>query len=358
MTRTVVGCMTGTSIDALDAALVGIEGHGLAMTARFVRGIARDLAPVRDRLRALADQHPMTAGDIATLAHDFALLHAAAIADLLGESERPDLVCIHGQTVYHRPPLSWQLMQPAPIAAALRARIVFDLRAADLAAGGRGAPITPLADWVLYGRREPLEVVNLGGFCNITALPPRDPVGIPEIRGSDVCACNQLLDAVARLTTGRPYDENGALAAAALPDETELRRLVALLDRQARSGRSLGTGDELHAWIGSVRHEHEPAVIASTACEALGRVIGSRLAARTVILAGGGVRNSTLAAAIRAHTGAEVVRSDEVGIPAEYREAACFAVLGALCEDRVPITLPGVTGRKDPAPIAGTWVLP
>lgn len=370
MSRLVVGCMTGTSIDAIDAALVEIQGHGLAMKARFVRGASRDLGPVRTGLRTLADQRPMTAGEIATLANEFALLHAAVIGELL-QGDRPDLVCIHGQTVYHRPPVSWQLMQPAPIAAAVRTRIVYDLRAADLAAGGCGAPITPLADFILYARDEPVDVVNLGGFCNITALPgkhprtvrsastegagPREIRGTSEIRGFDVCACNQLLDAISRATTGRPYDENGAAAARGLPEEGSLAQLVTLLDGQARSGRSLGTGDELHAWIETVRHEHDPAGIAATACAALGRVIGARIDAHTAVLAGGGVRNATLVGAIRAHAGTEIVVSDAVGIPAEYREAACFAVLGALCDDRVPITLPRVTGVGGPAPIAGSW---
>src|SRR5690349_11659226 len=138
--RRVVGCMTGTSIDALDASLVEIDGHGLAMRAKPVRNLTRDLGDLAPRLRALAEQQPMTAGQIAAIARDFALLHASAILELLA-GEKADLICVHGQTVFHQPPLSWQLMQPAPIAQAVGCPVVYDLRQADLAAGGQGAPI-------------------------------------------------------------------------------------------------------------------------------------------------------------------------------------------------------------------------
>jgi anhydro-N-acetylmuramic acid kinase len=264
---------------------------------------------------------------------------------------------VHGQTVFHRPPLGWQLMQPAPIAAAFGVPVAFDLRAADLARGGQGAPITPIADVILYGGLSAIDVVNLGGFCNITHLPPRD-AGLGNVRGSDVCACNQLLDAISRLTTGAPYDKDGNLAAGAVPDPAISLALAALLKRQSGSGRSLGTGDELHAWIESVRHDLTPGTLAATGCESLGRVIGARLTAPTAVLAGGGVRNSALTAAIRRHSGADISTSDQLGLPCEYREAAAFAILGVLCQDRVPITLPQVTGVRGAAPISGCWVLP
>jgi anhydro-N-acetylmuramic acid kinase len=356
MSRLVVGCMTGTSIDAIDASLVAIEGGGLEMQARFIRGVSRDLDPIRAELRHLASQQPMAAGETANLAHRFALLHLDAIRQLVAK-ETPDLICVHGQTVFHQPPVSWQLMHPAPIAHALRCPVVFDLRSADLAAGGQGAPVTPLSDYVMYSAPEPVDIVNLGGFCNITHLPARGDA-IETIRGRDVCACNQLLDAVSRATTDHPYDRDGACAARGDPDRRDLERLTTLLTRQAISGRSLGTGDELFGWIESVRHTIPPETIAATACEALGGVIGRQLHAPKAILAGGGVRNRTLVAAIRRHTSGEVHLSDDFGIPCEYREAAAFAVLGALCQDRVPITLPQVTGVPSPAPIAGSWVLP
>lgn len=354
-TRRVVGCMTGTSLDALDAALVEIQGAGFGMRARFLRALSRPLGPLATPLRRLASQEPLRAGEIAEAALALAHLHAHAIRDLLA-GDPCDLVGVHGQTVYHRPPTSWQLLQPAPIARAIAAPVVFDLRQADLAAGGQGAPITPIADFILYRSLAPHPAVaNLGGFCNVTSWTPGDPA---SIRGQDVCACNQLLDAIARERLGLPFDDAGAHAARGTIRPDARADLDAVLAEQARAGRSLGTGDEALAWL--ARHPHASGQdLAATAVDALARCISASVpSADPLVLAGGGLRNRALKHAI-AHTHpARVIASDEAGIPAPYREAAAFAVLAALCHDRVPITIPAVTRTPAPAPIAGAWINP
>src|SRR5258705_7318162 len=107
--------MSGTSLDAVDAALVQINGVGLAMTAAPLRWATRPLDELRDPLRRLATQTLMTSGDVARLAHRFARLHVDAIREVAAGSPI-DLIAIHGQTVFHAPPVSWQLLTPAPIA--------------------------------------------------------------------------------------------------------------------------------------------------------------------------------------------------------------------------------------------------
>src|ERR1051326_2708377 len=107
-TRLVAGCMTGTSIDSVDAALVRVEGKGLEMRAELVRGASRPLGELAPRLRKLADQEPMTAGEIATLSREFSLAHVPVLRELMGK-DRADLIAVHGQTVCHRPPVSWQM---------------------------------------------------------------------------------------------------------------------------------------------------------------------------------------------------------------------------------------------------------
>ncbi len=357
--RRVVGCMTGTSVDGLDVALVEVRGTGLEMVCRVLRLGTRQLGTLQKPLRALADGAAMTAGAIATLAHDFGVLHAEAIAEVLA-GKRADLVCVHGQTVFHTPPVSWQLLNPWPIVRRIGARVVYDLRGADLAAGGQGAPITPIADAVLLGSRPELAsgfaVVNLGGFANYTAVPAADGTRLAErlgqIRGGDVCVCNQLLDRIARERLGVAFDADGARAAAGRVDAAACERLVAMI-RPREKGRSLGTGDESFAWVEETRSLSGDDA-AATACEAIGRVLGESLRGfATVLLAGGGARNRSLAAAIGRHAG-QVRLIDEFGIAATHREAIEFAVLGALCEDRVAITLPAVTG-VEVAPISGAW---
>lgn len=373
--RNIIGCMTGTSMDAIDAALVTVDGNGLGIRPSVQRCVTHPLGSLADPLRQLASLEPMSAELVAKFARDLALRHVTAIRELVG-GERIDLIAVHGQTVFHAPPVSWQLLAPAPIVDAFQVPVVFDLRAADLAAGGQGAPITPLADYVLFRHEDETRlIVNLGGYANYTLLPGRSVLPpearespVRAIRGGDICACNQLLDTIARNFFGEPFDEGGRRAAAG-EVRSELREsLVELLREQARTGRSLGTGDELGGWIDEHRGRHSGEDLARSACEALAIVIGGTIApvsqehtlgpVNRVLLAGGGVKNRVLFAAIERHIRAEVQPTDDFGVPASHREGAAMAILGALCQDAVPITLPQVTGVREPAPIAGAWICP
>jgi anhydro-N-acetylmuramic acid kinase len=351
--RTVVGCMTGTSIDGIDVAVITVDGDGLGMRIQLDGHTSLPLGNVAPRLRALSEQQPMSAGAIAQLGADFTQLHLVAIQEALGR-KTADLVAIHGQTVFHQPPVSWQFMTPAPISWALETDVVFDLRAADLAAGGQGAPITPLADWILFRHTgEKRAIVNLGGFCNITQLPAHDE--IRHLAGGDVCACNQILDRMARALLDVPYDRDGLVAQQGKVIPAACADLVKLLENQADAGRSLGTGDELGNW--SERHEMENVEDAlRTACAAIATVIVNKAGlAQRIVLGGGGVRNKALVGEIRQKSSVPVVLTDDLGIPATLREAIAIAVLGALCQDGVPITVPKITG-VDKAPLSGTWI--
>jgi 1,6-anhydro-N-acetylmuramate kinase len=356
-TRLVIGCMTGTSIDALDAAAVRIDGSGLTLRARCERTASWPLGDLAVRLRRAAEQAPMTAGEWSRLALDFGRFHAERLADFARAlSARPTLISVHGQTVFHAPPASWQMINAAPIAAALGCPVVFDLRQADLAAGGQGAPITPLADWVLLrDDRESRAIVNLGGFCNITLLPAGGP---PEgVRGMDICACNQVLDAAARRALRRPFDEDGAAAESGAAHGPALAELAGILESQRAAGRSLGTGDEAALWVERWAERTSPENLCATACAAIAMSVAAAAeGAGSLILAGGGARNRALVARLTDAAGPAQVRLiDELGVPGDFREAIEMAVLGALCQDRVPITLPEVTGRRAGAVMSGTW---
>lgn len=377
--RMVAGCMTGTSIDALDVAVVRISGTGLAMRAELAAFHSEPLGELAGVLRRLASGEALTASEIADAAWALGERHADAITRALA-ARHPDLVCVHGQTVMHAPTATrtalesgatrtpargrtWQLLQPAPIAARFSCPVVFDLRALDVALGGQGAPITPIADWILCRSPDRTRaIVNLGGFANATILPA--DLGPDAIRGFDICACNQLLDAIARARLGAAFDRDGRAAAAGIVHADLLDSFTRLLEQQARAGRSLGSGDELAECVLLSTHISAPDV-ARTACEAVGGVIGRVLASRPpphrvqeVYLAGGGAFNPVLAAAIARAAGAPCQPLDVLGVPVQAREAMCFAVLGALCQDRVPITLSSVTGVPSPSPVSGAWCFP
>ncbi len=354
-TRFVVGCMTGTSLDGIDAALVHVTGRGLKLRATVLAHRSASLGPLLCTWRDLAEQRPVTAHRITAAIRDAALRHLRLIRRLVG-NRRLDLVALHGQTVFHRPPHSWQAVDPMPVAVGLNVPVVCDLRGADLACGGQGAPITPLADWVFFAHpRKRRLIVNLGGFINITLLPPRGR-GVGAIRGGDVCACNQVLDAVARARLKRRYDAGGEAALRGGIHPRAYEALLRVLRKQSRGGRSLGTGDEAMQW--AEQWPRVPAMnLARSACAAIAQTLHERAPrADELILAGGSVHNAALLTELRQRF--PVVRlSDELGVPTAAREAAAMAVLGALACDGVPITLPRVTGAKR-SPRSGSWVFP
>lgn len=360
--------MTGTSLDGLDVALVEVSGHGLELRARYVAGHSLELGEVGEGLAILAEGGAMTASQITRLQLDFAKVHVRALRELLDlrKSEKPDLIAIHGQTLYHAPPLSWQMLQPAPIVAALGVPVVYDLRAADLAAGGQGAPITPLADALLFSAREVTRViVNLGGFCNITILPPkRSGMQLDRISGCDVCSCNLWLNGWYRMFYRGAYDRDGREASMGKVQSGLEKNMLERLQAQRWMKHSLGNDDHAMLEYKSLLVERvEPADVLASAVSALARCIAAGVkesvpGAFEIHVAGGGAHHRPLLEALGRHTGGEIRQLDDLGCPGTYREAVAMAVLGALCADRVPITLPQITGCPVPAPLAGVWSYP
>jgi anhydro-N-acetylmuramic acid kinase len=361
-TRTVIGVMTGTSLDGIDAAAARIAGTGLPMRVEFRGHRAGDLGPLAGLLRRAAAQEPMSAGALATLALTLGERCAEVAAAAVPGPGAADLIAVHGQTILHRPPVSWQLINPAPIARRLGCPVVFDLRQADLAAGGQGAPITPVADWVLFRQAGTVRaVVNLGGFCNVTVLGDDRGEPLGGVQAFDVCACNLLLDEAARQGLDAPYDDGGEAAARGEPQDYVVKELVEILEQQRTSARSLGTGDEARSWVAGQASRLLPEDLLATAVEAVARCIARSLAEHDVgelVVAGGGTCNRTLLDALHRCVQRPMRASDDLGVPARAREALAMAVLGALSADRVPITLPRVTGCSEPAPVAGSWCLP
>ncbi len=363
--RLVVGVMSGTSLDGIDAAAATVTGRGLGLQAAILRHEWIGLGETASGLRRAASGDPMTAAEFAGLGMAIGARYAEAI-ERVAVTGRPDLISLHGQTVCHRPPLSWQIINPAPVAARFGCPVVYDLRQADVAAGGQGAPITPIADWILFrdaDRRR--AVVNLGGYCNVTILPrggDADAIGgIKNIMGFDVCACNQVLDEVARRALDAPYDEGGRAATSGTAQAPAVEALRSALETQRAAARSLGSGDEARHWVEAWRARLAPNDLAASAVEAIARTIAASLAALELddaVLAGGGVRHGALVSALSRHVARPLRRSDDLGVPAAAREALAMAVLGALCADGVPITLPQVTGCRAPAPLAGAWLRP
>ena len=334
--RTVVGTMTGTSMDGVDAVAVSIEGHGLEMIATFTSIASIPFDGIRVCLREMS-QNEVT--------------HCDELAQSVGERTRDaitalklpniDLIALHGQTIYHKPPKTIQLINPKPVIDAFDCTVLNQPRQMDVELGGEGAPITPLADWIMFREtHRNVAIVNLGGFCNVTMLPAGGSIN--DIRGFDVCCCNLLLNSIASERLGKPFDKDGALASQGRVDGVLYEELSALLFSQHHNKQSLGHLDDIglltRRWK-DVPSKH----LAATACAAIGDCITKSVAdADCIYLAGGGCHNLQLANHI---TNSGTIA--ELGVPTQAREGMAMAILGALHSDGVSITLSQVTGRRD-----------
>ncbi len=260
---------------------------------------------------------------------------------------------IHGQTVFHSPPLSTQLLNPWPTTKESAAMSFTTSRKRPIsAAAGQGAPITPAADWVLFSdRNEHRAILNLGGFSNLTLLPPAGQA--KRFRGADLYACNQILDAVARAALGSPYDTDGAAASRGQTDPAAAESLRRLLRAQSELGRSLGSGDECAEWITSLAVSLSPDNLAATAAHSVGRTIRDRVNELApdarIFLAGGGIHNAALRHAI----GTDETTA-ALGIDPAAREAVCMAVLGAASRMTACPSPPRRHHGNDPNPSPAT----
>ncbi|MBC8201774.1 MAG: anhydro-N-acetylmuramic acid kinase [Planctomycetes bacterium] len=344
--RIVVGTMTGTSMDGVDAAKVCIDGYGESICATFLQTESCGLGSAKKELLKLASIGG-TKEEMETAAINIGEITAIAISKL--HLETVDIIALHGQTVYHEPPKSVQLIDPEPISKKFPCTILTNPRQGDLLLGGQGAPITPLADWVMFrSATESTSIVNLGGFCNITVLPAHCQPN--QIRGFDVCCCNLLLNAIARERLGEECDMNGETALKGCVDKTIRSALLDRLSAQASANRSLGTKDDLGEYALQIGKNTSTQDLLASAVVAIGACISSCCDTQRILLAGGGVYNRALCNAIKNNGTTEAL-----GIPVQAREAMAMAILGALAQDGVSITLPQITGRKETSECVG-WI--
>jgi len=335
----VAGLMSGTSFDGIDAAVADIELEGDAVILRPLGALS---APYDEALRADIEAAlpparttlEMVCSLDTRIGQAFAGVAARAVETYGGE-----LVVSHGQTVFHAATSgTLQLGQPAWIAERTGLPVVADLRARDVAAGGQGAPLVALLDMLLLAGREGTPAaLNLGGIANLTVPPVAFDTG----------PANALLDAAARHFTGRPRDEDGRLAAAGTVDRELLDRL--LEDPYYARPAPKTTGKE-HFHAGYVSFDGRAEDVLATLTRLTARTVAEaarRHGVTEVIASGGGVRNPTLMAALREELApAGLLTSEELGLPAQAKEAYAFALLGFLTHHGIAGTLASATGAR------------
>ena len=288
--------------------------------------------------------------------------HAAAVEAFLTanviDPASVDIVGFHGQTVLHRPKakLTVQIGDGAALAARLGIPVAYDFRAADVAAGGQGAPLVPVFHQALareVKRPHPIGVLNIGGVANVTWVDGGDPVACDTGPG------NALIDDFMRAQTGRPYDENGDAAAEGRVDDAFVARMLAHPFFASAPPKSLDRNDFALANVDlpALSTADGAATLAALTAAAVARIVPHLpRPPRTWIVAGGGARNRTLMAMLAAHVApATVETANDVGWSADALEAQAFAFLAARTLRGLPITFPTTTGA--PAPLAGGVVV-
>jgi len=369
----IVGLMSGTSLDGIDAALVEVDGTGEHdVSARVIRSITLDYdAERREAIHAgiLAG----TADALCGLHADLGEWLAEAVLRVCAEAEvdpgSVDAVGSHGQTVWHRPPAegrrgaTLQLGDAATIAERTGIAVVGDFRTRDVAAGGQGAPLVPWVDRALFsadGKRRALQ--NIGGIANVSLVPPRGSGG--PVFAFDTGPGNALIDAAVELATdGRAtFDRDGRLAARGVADAALLAELLRHPYFAAAPPKSTGREEFGRPFVARMVEALRPEgdrdwlELVATLTELTARTIAGAYerwllprGVDEVVVTGGGARNPTLMGRIRALLDPlPVIDAGQAGIDADAKEAVAFALLAWAHLRGIPANVPEATGAAGP----------
>ena len=370
----VLGLMSGTSADGVDAVLASFEGPPKHPRWHLLRKASLAYpAELHRRIVSAGQGHPHSAAALLDLAEDITE-HQAAAARACDPDGEAAVVGCHGQTLWHRPPqtgkgdaakrgTSWQMLQAPLLAHLLQRPVVHDFRAADLALGGQGAPLVPMADAALLGAASGWRaLLNLGGIANLTLIPPgTGPDRQAPVLGWDCGPANTLIDlAVEHFSEGREHvDRDGRRAAAGHIQDSLLNRWLQepyLHQPPPKStGRELFGRQDLQRRLMELKGHHPDDCIATLTAFSAAVVaqdldqLNDRGLPRPfeLVVAGGGSNNPVLMNELqRRCRGLRVRRSDDLGLPAESREALVFALLAWWHQRGHCGNAPAVTGAS------------
>ena len=374
----VAGVMSGTSADGVDVALVRISpGRRTPQLALVAHEHFAYPAALRRAVLAAMNAKSITTAELARLQWRLGIAYAEAVAATAKKhAAKVELIGCHGQTLYHQPAraayagrsfaCTWQAGEMATLAATLGAPVVSNFRPADMAAGGEGAPLVPLLDYVLYADATRGRVLqNIGGIANLTAIP--EGAGQDAVMAFDTGPGNMVMDALAEKLLGKPYDRNGAVAARGTVLEPVLSRMLKQPYFRKSPPKTAGREQfgreyaaEFLAACRKMSRKPEDALATATALTAA--TIGGAYArfvwramgrsAVDFIVSGGGARNATLMrmlASLLEPMGCTLAASEEFGMPAEAKEAAAFALLAWQTWHHLPGNVRSATGAARPA---------
>jgi len=365
--KTAIGLMSGTSMDGIDVALIRTDGGGFvefgpSMAVNYAPAMRKQIECGLEEAKEIIRRSDRP-GKLADLERSITLAHADAVAGFLDKNQFTcgdiDVIGFHGQTVLHRPDegLTVQLGDGRLLAAKTGIDVVYDMRAADMEAGGQGAPLVPVFHQALADRLtrpRPLAFVNIGGISNITYVGEDD-----ELIAFDTGPGNALIDQWVQDQGGIPLDQGGRIA-------SEGRVLVAIADRYlsatffSKAGpKSLDRNDFSPLAAGEADLADGARTLAHVSAASIIRAVDHLpKPPKSWIICGGGRLNDTLMSELRslaAASAGEVIASDEVELQGDMLEAQAFGYLAVRSIARKPSTFPTTTGCRVPT-IGGVLV--
>ncbi len=369
----VAGVMSGTSADGINVAIARIMGRGFRTRFELLAHREFPYSPgIRRVVLSAMNARAASVSDLARL--DFLL--AEEYADAVLETQRRSrlkvqLVGCHGQTLYHQGDtesylgrklaVTWQAGNGSVLAQRTGVPVVSDFRPADMAVGGKGAPLVPFLDYILY--RHPTHgriVQNIGGIGNLTAIPA---AAAPErVTAFDTGPGNMVIDAIAEMLLHRRCDLDGKVAAAGEPIDRVLHEVLRAPFFHKKPPRTAGReqfGREFSAWFvrqcgRSAKKQDVLATATALTARAIAaavKIISKQDRYHDFLVSGGGAKNPTLMAMIAEQLRPmklKVQTTDAHGLPAEAKEAVAFAILAYQTWLRQPSNLPSATGASRP----------
>jgi len=387
----VAGVMSGTSADGINVALVKFDGSRNLFSASETPAGARPRhalslvgqaeyaypPKVRNAVLSAMNASRASVADLSRLNFLLGELYAEAVLETQRKFRTEvNLVGCHGQTLYHqgdakvflgrKVSTTWQTGEGSIIAARLGAPVISDFRPADMAAGGKGAPLVPFLDYLWFRDHHIGRIVqNIGGIANLTAIPAG--ARAERVFAFDTGPGNMVIDAVMQKRFGKAFDSDGKQAASGTPNEPILQRLLSRQFFRAKPPKTAGREEFGREFVAQFlqlcgrarKHDVVATATALTArsiTDAVQRYVipaaRRRNSFRELVISGGGARNATLVAMLAeqlAPLGIVVRFSDEFGLPSEAKEAVAFAVLAYETWNRRPSNVPSATGAARPA---------
>lgn len=342
----VIGLMSGTSLDGIDAALIETDGVHVAQFGEWLTLPYDD--DEKNKLRAAVRGE----GDMLLLEHELTLKHAKAVKMLLKQAGKIEkdirVIGFHGQTIVHRPSegITCQIGNGALLAELTGIDVVNDFRRRDVAAGGQGAPLVPLYQAAItLGQELPVAIVNLGGVANVTWIGH----GVNALLAFDTGPGNALINDWVYKKTGRDYDDNGKLASAGQPNEVLLEILKNDVFFATKPPKSLDRNHFAHYFgedfVHSTLEDGAATLTEFTAVSIAKAAQYFPQPAKSWLICGGGRHNPALMKALARHL-PQVISVDTLGWQGDALEAQAFGFLAMRALKGMPLTLPGTTGVK------------